>query len=489
MIKKYDTKLINLGFGQKKKEKSFNVFSKKKLIFLFIFTKIKSMKGKKVIESNISTKKKPKWLRALETQSWQAELVISGLAIFGSLQLPSLLNNLVDYCLFNFSEEYMEVFFFLFIYPYFAATILIFSFIAHLILRALWIGMLGLVSVYPNGINPDQDFFSKDYMKKFLKEYPDVNLFNKKLDDLCSTIFASSSSIAIVMVMISITLSLIIIIATFINFLFPSFNILRIVLILGGIFFLFSLFASLLNSKSLRNKLWVQKIHFPFTQLFGKIVYLFAMRPISYISMIFMTNSKSKKTSLLSLTALVSVFTFVFAILLVFPLLKKSNMTYFQQENYFSYRTNSSHIKATKYENLFPKKTTLLTPFIQSDIIDGATIKLFIPWLNREQSFADILCGEYVEDEEMTKNEKRLASTKYKVNCSNKYFEISLNGTIITDLKYYQHHHPINGTIGFLTYIPTKDCFPMENILKLKSHYKNEEGKMRETEIPFIFEG
>ena len=132
------------------------------------------MKGKKVIESNISTKKKPKWLRALETQSWQAELVISGLAIFGSLQLPSLLNNLVDYCLFNFSEEYMEVFFFLFIYPYFAATILIFSFIAHLILRALWIGMLGLVSVYPNGINPDQDFFSKDYMKKFLKEYPKV---------------------------------------------------------------------------------------------------------------------------------------------------------------------------------------------------------------------------------------------------------------------------------------------------------------------------
>jgi len=29
LIKKYDTKLINLGFGQKKKEKSFNVFSKK----------------------------------------------------------------------------------------------------------------------------------------------------------------------------------------------------------------------------------------------------------------------------------------------------------------------------------------------------------------------------------------------------------------------------------------------------------------------------
>ncbi len=443
------------------------------------------------IESKVSPKKKPKWLRALETQSWQAELVISGLAIFGSLQLPTLLNSLVDYCLFNFSEPYMEIFFFLFIYPYFAAAILIFSFITHLILRALWIGMLGLVSVYPNGINPDQDFFSKDYMQKFMKEYPDVNLFNKKLDDLCSTIFAASASIAIVMVMISTTLSLILIIATCINYLFPSLSILRIVLVLGGIFFLISLFASMFNSKNLREKEWVQKIHFPFAQLFGKMVYLFAMRPITYISMIFMTNNKSKNTSMLSLTAIGSIFSFVFAILLVFPLLKQSNMKYFQQENYFSYQTNSSHLKATKYENLFDENPTLITPFIQADIIAATTIKLFIPWLEREQSFADELCGEYVEDKdkEMTRNEMRLDKVKHAVDCSYKYFEISLNGTVLPDLKYYQHHHSSNGTVGFLTYISTKDCLPMENIIKIKSHYKNDEGEMRETEIPFIFEG
>ncbi|MFK7773612.1 MAG: hypothetical protein AB8F94_15790 [Saprospiraceae bacterium] len=447
------------------------------------------MEEQKNIESKSSPNKKPKWLRALETQSWQAELVISGLAIFGSLQLPSLLNNLVDYSLFNFSEPYMEIFFFLFIYPYFAATILIFSFIAHLILRALWIGMLGLVSVYPNGINPDHEVFSKDYMQKFLKEYPDVNLFNKKLDDLCSTIFASSASIAIVMVMISITLSIILIIATFINFIFPSLSVLKIVLVLGGIFFLISLLASLLNLKNLREKKWVQKIHFPFTQMFGKMVYLFAMRPISYISMIFLTNSKNKDTSIFSLTFVASFFTFIFSILLVFPLLKQSNMGYFQQENYFSYRTNSSHLKATKYENLFSENPTLITPFIQSDIIEGATIKLFIPWLHREQSFADELCGEFIKDTDMTRSEQKLAKIEHAVECSNKYFELSLNGKILTDQKFYQHHHSINGTVGFLTYISTKDCLPMENILTLKSHYKNDEGEMRETEIPFIFEG
>lgn len=447
------------------------------------------MEEPKNIESNIKPKKKPKWLRALETQSWQAELVISGLAIFGSLQLPSLLNSIVDYCLFNFSEPYMEIFFFLFIYPYFAATILIFSFIAHLVLRALWIGMLGLVSVYPNGINPDQEVFSKDYMQKFLKEYPDVNQFNKKLDDLCSTIFASSASIAIVMIMISISLTIILIIATIVNYIFPSISIIKIVLVLGGIFFTISFFASLLNLKSLRDKEWVHKIHFPFAQIFGKMVYLFAMRPISYISMIFMTNQKNKNTSILSQTAIASFFTFIFAMLLVFPLLTQSNMGYFQQENYFSYRTNSLHLKASTYENLFEDNPTLLNPFIQSDIIEGGTIKLFIPWLEREQSFADMLCGEYVEDDDMTRTEKRAAITKHAVECAKKYFEISLNGTLLENQKYYQHHHSIDGTVGFLTYISTENCLPMENILTLKSHYKNDEDEMREIEIPFIFEG
>ena len=322
------------------------------------------MEDLKNIKSNDTPKKRPKWLRALESQSWQAELVISGLAIVGSLQLPMLLNNLIDYCLFNFSEEYMEIFSFVFIYPYAAAATLIFSFIAHLVLRALWIGMLGLVSVYPKGINLNQDLFSRDYMQKFLKEYPDVNQFNKKLDDLCSSMFAGSAAVAIVMVMISITISLVLIIATIINFILPSFSLLGVIMVLGGIVFPLSIFASLLNSKKLRDKKWVQKIHFPFTQLLGKVIYLFAMKPISYITMIFVTNSKNSSSSSLYNIFLSVIFSFVFGFFLVVPFLRQSNIGYFRQENFFSYRTNSYHLKSNKYENLFSEDPTLLLSLI-----------------------------------------------------------------------------------------------------------------------------
>ena len=42
-------------------------------------------------------KKKPKWLRILEQQSWQAELLISGIAIVGALQLPELIHEFTDF--------------------------------------------------------------------------------------------------------------------------------------------------------------------------------------------------------------------------------------------------------------------------------------------------------------------------------------------------------------------------------------------------------
>ena len=37
------------------------------------------------------------WLNKLAQESWQAELIFSGIAIYGSLQLPAIINNLGDW--------------------------------------------------------------------------------------------------------------------------------------------------------------------------------------------------------------------------------------------------------------------------------------------------------------------------------------------------------------------------------------------------------
>ena len=102
------------------------------------------MEEKTETENGSKKTKKPKWMRVLEKQSWQAELVISGVAIFGSLQLPSALQDFIDFCIYYVSDEMMGLVYIFILYLGLIIPVLIINFILHFILRALWIGMLGL---------------------------------------------------------------------------------------------------------------------------------------------------------------------------------------------------------------------------------------------------------------------------------------------------------------------------------------------------------
>ena len=121
------------------------------------------MAEKTETENSPKMAKKPKWMKILEKQSWQAELVISGAAIFGSLQLPEAINRLIDQGIYYISDMTSTVVGVALFYLMAVAVILIANFIIHFILRALWIGMLGLVSVFPNGINYKFESYSEDY--------------------------------------------------------------------------------------------------------------------------------------------------------------------------------------------------------------------------------------------------------------------------------------------------------------------------------------
>lgn len=434
-------------------------------------------------EQQISTnKKKPKWLKILEKQSWQAELVISGLAIFGSLQLPALVYSLIDFALFNFSEQHMFLLMYFFIYLLLASNILIISFIAHFTLRTLWIGLLGLVSVYPDGINPNYERFSESYMQKLLQAFPDINDFNKRLDDICSIIFATTGVAVITMTMISVTVGVLIILATIIHKIIPSLSIVTVFLVFLGLLMVYSLFIAILSTKKLREKEWVKKIHFPMAQWMGKITFNIAYEPITYIQMTLMTNAKRSKY------IVGNILIFALSMVSVFVNMFQSNIGFFPSDNFFNYRTDVSYLSKVNYENLNTKKISHIAPMIQADVIEGSTIRLFIPFLEREREYMNEVCGEYSNTEDLDRRELRRAKSKFEVECCDKYYDIYLNDSKITNLKYYQHDHSNNGESGFLTYIPTQNCKPIENTLKIISHYKNDDGELREMVIPFIFD-
>jgi hypothetical protein len=86
------------------------------------------------------------------TPTWEVELLISGAAVFAMLQLPGWLDDHFFALMPRLALELSEALLVIYTYLKSATLILALTFAAHLALRAHWIAMVGLHSVYPDGV-------------------------------------------------------------------------------------------------------------------------------------------------------------------------------------------------------------------------------------------------------------------------------------------------------------------------------------------------
>ncbi|MDN5924748.1 MAG: hypothetical protein L0H70_07095, partial [Xanthomonadales bacterium] len=86
------------------------------------------------------------------TPTWEVEMLISGAAVFAVLQLPSWLTHQVFHWLPRLNDDWGGALSTLYIYLMSATVMLALTFIFHLALRAHWIALIGMHSVFPGGI-------------------------------------------------------------------------------------------------------------------------------------------------------------------------------------------------------------------------------------------------------------------------------------------------------------------------------------------------
>lgn len=86
------------------------------------------------------------------TPTWEIELLISGATVFGLMQLPGPLAVLVQKGVFGNEQEIGSFLLVLGMYLQFSLLTLIATFVLHLLMRGYWVALVGLYSVYPEGI-------------------------------------------------------------------------------------------------------------------------------------------------------------------------------------------------------------------------------------------------------------------------------------------------------------------------------------------------
>ncbi len=419
------------------------------------------------METNLTKKASSKhWLQRLKDESWEAELLVSAVAIFGTFKLFGIINwvtnkfiDIIDPSL--HLAAYMVVFFGLF-----AISILASMFVIHFCLRAYWIGLVGLNSVFPDYSIKDSAY-SKIYTEKIVSILPKVKDSIEKVDELCSVIFSSAFTFLLIYANAAIIFSIYL-------FFYNAFSdsIPKALLLIPAYIFSFLIVLQMgsaiyANLKANHEKYKVQIFAFKINNLVSAIMFGPLYRSILQVSMVFGSNFKKKKK--LVFLMIVFVLSGAFA---SFYQIDQTNILYLvNPKKYFKKKL----IRPSYYKTNNEQISYLLNPEIESDKIDSQLMKVFIPLFKYENKIRRKLCNYTSEDL------KRENSNEIIDECYKKYISIQVNNEIlVTD--YLRVLHGRTNQFGLVTYINTNDFKVGKNIISITK------GTNNNWEIPFFLE-
>lgn len=135
------------------------------------------------------------------TPTWDMELLISGATAFGLLQVPALIDSWAIWALTENQVEVQQFLFTLTLYMQFSVLTLIITFLLHLLMRGYWVALVGMHSVYPEGVR--WDHFRKSSpvaTERLLKKTADFGTLIEAADNRATWVFGFGFGLALVMV-------------------------------------------------------------------------------------------------------------------------------------------------------------------------------------------------------------------------------------------------------------------------------------------------
>ncbi len=386
----------------------------------------------------------PKWLRKTQHNSWEPEIFISGIVLFGLFQIPSLLEKFRYYFkreIWGLSNDIDTL----------IALVdtgiqwLIFGLVLHLFFRGIWIGLVGLSYVFPKGINQER----LDYQPQFEKRLTLIPQFTNqivKLEKISSSIFSISYFIfmSLLGVYFFLFVSILIPFYLFLFFAGVSFadlndnpqltqalNLYAIgMMVIGLIYMLDFLSLGLLK----KNK-YVAKIYYPIYKVMSVLTFSSVYRSIYYILI-----SNFKKWKVVS-------FILAFIVITVFLFSQNSNpnstsRNFSRLEFYGGSR--GLYVPSQSYLNS-STDARFQRAAIQSDIVKDDVLRLFITHQVAYEDSIRSLC-----DYQQLQN--RYSQDSLKLVCMNEFYHVSINDSTYRSPKWYFYHDPKSDHRGIIAY-------------------------------------
>ena len=392
------------------------------------------------------------WLQRVAEQSWEPELLISGLAIYATIQIPEYIENFYQYYRFNlqlgtgFIDELMPMLVVGVMLT--ALKVLSFAFIFHFIVRAFWVGLMGLRSVFSDGIQYDKLEYSELYRSEMKKRIGTQDSFLLATDRLASLIFSIAFLFVLYMFGVGLVYTVFflmingvkLIVSEEVFDLYSSIILITAAIVLIGV----SILSLVLNMEKFREREKFARLHFKLSWYAGYVFYPFIYKPIQYLILTFLSNYPKKKNQIYGM-----VFFAVFMFIFMASTFDLMGVQLIQPRDYYSAKSNASTIVPENYESeftgVFFEKPSISSPFLKK----GEYFSLFIPY----NKMLDRKLGKYCEEaspaDSLSRYERRKLINQQNIECANRFFSVTLNekDTLESDFLFYNHNR--TGQAGF----------------------------------------
>lgn len=378
----------------------------------------------------------PDWIKNLQENSWELELLISGGAIFSLFQLSDLFLDSVGSLQFT-SSLAGEDFFIIIISGMLGIKLLTVGFIAHLLLRAYWLGLVCINYVYPQGIAPR----SKSLRYPFTTHYiPGDNLYNQIMAVDKYSGLAMFLSIISTLVILGFIISILLVVTLPLRLLTPSagFWFAKLVTVIYVLYF-----ADLFLFGFFRKTKGLSLLLYPFYRFFDFITLRVLYRKALII---YSSNIRKWKFTLVFLLFLMLAALFTYSA--VYKIMHWPNML--DSRNYRFVLTDFDKQVRTAYymDNVQAADKPFRGPAIQSQIITGNFLKLYLPY--------------YKQYDELFEN---VNNNKFKTPAELVLVEI--DGVEVSNVDWYNYRGFANDELGLYTIIDIKGLDRGKHILRL----------------------
>jgi hypothetical protein len=400
------------------------------------------------------------WLEEMSQQSWNPELIISGIAIYATFSMPDVFKKVynsyfIDYQL---DESVGNAVMPMLIYGVLVSLsqVLSVAFIVHFVLRAFWVGYIGVLSVFPKGIDFEKITLYGDYGKQQLqKKMKNLDELALQLDKASSVIFALAILVVLQFCGIGLVYFIFALLHNLLQHLFTKSIYEKyedtIQFVLLALIFVPVAMILILNQKRFRNHPVYGKWHYHVSRGFQKVLMPFFNIHIQSLLLTF--NSTIPRSRLVWISSSLGL---IFGAMISLNLLNLRATNLLEGRHFYTSYVSETYIAKAFYEDK-RNKDDLRIATIQSDVIKDPYVKLFIAYPKRVDAYLDSLYQQPVYNKKYSKYENRLQSDKQKLKNLEDFYKIQLNDSLLEKKEFMFYEFP-EGDKGVMTYIPAEAC-------------------------------